>query len=411
MMRSPFRLRLLSGLLLTAVLAGGLAGCSTPPPPPVAVSTEAMPFDRAVQVAVDALFAQLPKQEGLMAKLENSRTKRSVLLDPTIDATTGQQTTATQLLDRRIAERAGTMSERIVLLPFEAANVAKTDYLMTGTLARSKGAYKLNLALVDIKTGTVAAQTPVQVMEEGVDMSPLPFYRDSPILTKDTVMDGYVRTSAAEAGQKADAGYLARIATASVIADANMLYNAGNYQEALARYSAALDMPAGDQLRVLNGIYLASVKLGQGGKAEDAFGRIVAHGLANKQLGVKFLFNPGSTEFWSDPKVSSAYGMWLRQIVRQASSAKVCMDVVGHTSATGTEAINDALSLKRARFIRQRMSVESADFANRARPVGMGSRQNIVGSGTDDVVDAPDRRVEFAIVNCERPKNQVANSQ
>ena len=34
------------------------------------------------------------------------------------------------------------------------------------------------------------------------------------------------------------------------------------------------------------------------------------------------------------------------------------------------------------------------------KPVGMGFRQNIVGSGTDDVVDALDRRVEFKIVPC-----------
>jgi hypothetical protein len=30
----------------------------------------------------------------------------------------------------------------------------------------------------------------------------------------------------------------------------------------------------------------------------------------------------------------------------------------------------------------------------------MGFRQNIVGSGTDNVVDALDRRVEFKIVPC-----------
>ena len=78
------------------------------------------------------------------------------------------------------------------------------------------------------------------------------------------------------------------------------------------------------------------------------------------------------------------------------------MIVVGHTSETGTEAVNDALSLKRALFIRQRLGAESPEFASRMKAQGMGSRQNIVGSGTDDVVDALDRRVEFAIVDCVR---------
>jgi len=151
---------------------------------------------------------------------------------------------------------------------------------------------------------------------------------------------------------------------------------------------------------VLNGIYLSHVRLGQAAEAEQAFARLVAYGIATDNLGVKFLFNPGSTEFWSDPKVSGAYGMWLRQIARQAELAKVCMDIVGHTSATGTEAANDPLSLKRAQLIRQRLSAESAEVGRRSRAQGMGARKNIVGSGTDDIVDAPDRRVEFDIVAC-----------
>ena len=71
-------------------------------------------------------------------------------------------------------------------------------------------------------------------------------------------------------------------------------------------------------MRVVNGIYLASEKLGRSAEAEQAFGRVVAMGIAYRQLGVKFLFNPGSTEFWSDPKISGPYAMWLRQIARES---------------------------------------------------------------------------------------------
>lgn len=41
-------------------------------------------------------------------------------------------------------------------------------------------------------------------------------------------------------------------------------------------------------------------------------------------------------------------------------------------------------------------------MAERSRQEGMGSRQYMVGSGNDDVFDAPDRRVEFRIVDCAR---------
>ena len=79
--------------------------------------------------------------------------------------------------------------------------------------------------------------------------------------------------------------------------------------------------------------------------------------------GVKFLFNPGSTEFWSDARVSGQYGMWMRQIAKEGTGSRVCMDVVGHTSRTGSESVNDALSLRRAEAVRQKLGAESAALA------------------------------------------------
>ncbi len=378
---------------LGLTIAFALAGCSTPP---AAVPSGPLPFERAISAATDALAEQTQKSPALLARLN----RRAVVLDPTLDAATGQQTAATQHLDRAIAERVSRNFEHFELLPFEAANLSRAQYLMTGTLTRLGGNFRLQLALVDLKSGTVAAQSSAMARPEDIDMNPLPFYRDSPVLVKDKVVDGYVRTSATAAGQPADATYLQRIASATAFNDANMLYNAARYREALGAYRSALALPAGEQIRTLNGVYLSHVKLGNTAEAEEAFGRLVGFGIAYNSLGVKFLFSPGSTEFWPDPKVTSAYGMWLRQIARQGGNAKVCMDIVGHTSKTGPESVNDSLSLRRAQYVRQRLAAEAPDVGRRSRPQGMGSRQNIVGSGTDDVVDAVDRRVEFAIINC-----------
>jgi outer membrane protein OmpA-like peptidoglycan-associated protein len=76
------------------------------------------------------------------------------------------------------------------------------------------------------------------------------------------------------------------------------------------------------------------------------------------------------------------------------------MAIIGHSSKTGPEEVNDSLSLRRAQYIRQRLVAESGQLADRTRAEGQGSRHNLVGSGTDDVVDALDRRVEFSIVEC-----------
>ena len=162
----------------------------------------------------------------------------------------------------------------------------------------------------------------------------------------------------------------------------------------------ALAAPGGDQLRVHTGIYLSNLKLGKAADAEQAFGRIVASGLSNNNLGVKFLFKPGSTDFWTDPKISGPYVIWLRQIARQSAAAKVCMNIVGHTSRTGSEQSNDRLSQQRAAIIKQRLETESSELSSRIKATGQGFRQTIVGTGSDDARDALDRRVEFKIVNC-----------
>jgi tetratricopeptide (TPR) repeat protein len=383
---------------IAAASAVFAAGCVTQPV--AAVNTNALPFDEAIVVATDALVAQTQTLPGFLAKVEAKVNKRPVVLDPTLDAGTGQQTAATQKLDKATTDRMVAKFEQIEVLPFRAANLSKAQYLLTGTLTRAQAAYRISLALTELKSGNVVAQSSAMARDDGIDMSPLPYYRDSPVLVKDKVIEGYVRTSATAPGQKADPTYLERIATATVINEATLLYNAEKYQEALGQYRSALATPAGEQMRVLNGIYLTNVKLGRMGEAEQAFGRVVALGIAYNELGVKFLFNPGGTEFWSDTKVSGAYGMWLRQIAKESTGAKVCMDIVGHTSKTGSEPVNDALSLRRAALIKQRLGVESAELTNRTRPQGMGFRQNIVGSGSDDAVDALDRRVEFKIVPC-----------
>lgn len=390
-------------LALAAVLAAVVAaGCAAPQA--TSISNE-LPFDQAVAEATDGLVSQTQKLPAFLAKVESKLIKRGVVLDPMLDSGTGQQTNATKLLEKGVTDRMSSKFDQLEILPFRSANLSKAQYLLTGTMTRvqadrPKGAFRLNLALTDLKSGNVVAQATALARDDGLDTTPLPYYRDSPVLVKDKVIDGYIRTSATTPGQHADAHYFERVAVATAIDEATTLYNAERYQESLAQYRGLLATPHGEQMRVLNGIYLNNWKLGRTAEAEQAFGKVVALGIAYNELGVKFLFNPGGTEFWSDPKVSSGYGMWLRQIAREGTAAKVCMNVVGHTSRTGSEQFNDALSLQRAAYIKQRLAVEATELGPKTKAVGMGYRQNIVGSGTDNVVDALDRRVEFRIVPC-----------
>ncbi|MDR6534991.1 OmpA family protein [Variovorax soli] len=390
-------LPLFGALLFVATLAG----CATPAAPPP--SKGELPFEQAVAEVTDALVLQIPKPSALIARMS---ARRGVVLDPMIDAGSAQQTVATQLLQERVSERIGARHDSIEILPFQSANLARARYLLTGTMTRlsveqARSPLRIDLALTELASGMVVAQSSGVARDDGLDHTPLPYYQDAPVPIKDPIIESYVRTTATPAGQRADPYYLERIAIAPVIKDATTHYNAERYQDALTQYNSAAGGTASDaQLRVLNGIYLSSAKLGRTAEAEQAFGKIVAYGIAHQQLGVKFLFNPGGTVFWADAKVSGPYPMWLREIAKASAGANVCMDIVGHTSRTGSVAFNDALSMQRARFIRQRLIGEAGVLGDRTRTDGKGFRENIIGSGTDDAVDALDRRVEFRIVGC-----------
>jgi outer membrane protein OmpA-like peptidoglycan-associated protein len=393
-----------SAVTAVLVMLGG-AGCQSTGP--TVISNE-LPFDQAVIEATDGLVAQTQKLPAFLAKVEAKVARKALIIDPMIDAASGQQTRVTRQLEQKVSERLSSQYPQFELLPFQSANLARAQYLLTGTMVRSAGSagsgarkpFQINLALVELSTRSVLAQASALARDDALDTSPTAYYQDSPVLVKDQVVDGYIRTAQTAPGQAADAYYLDRLAAGALINDGTNAYNASQYQDALGLYRNALSTSTGEQLRALNGVYLASWKLGRPADAEQAFGRVVAYGLSQRNLGVKFLFNPGSTEFWSDPKVNGPYGLWLRQIARQASAAKVCMNVVGHTSHTGSEQTNDRLSQARATVIKQKLDAEAADLTARTKASGMGWRENIIGTGTDDVSDALDRRVEFKIINC-----------
>ena len=398
-MNQPIFRRLAALALLTALLVGCAA-------PQQSASTEPLALDQAISAATDALALQTQNLPAFMAKLD----KRALVIDPMIDSGSGQQTALTRQIEDKVAARLASNYTQLPVLPFQLANLNRSQYVMTGTTTRlqnqraggRRAPFQIDLALTEVKSGMVVAQASSRARDDGLDTTPTPYYRDSPVLVKDKVVDGYIATSQTKPGQPAAKDYFERLATATTINEATVAYNNDKYQESLDLYKSALASPSGEQLRTLNGIYLASWKLGRMQEAEQAFGKVVALGIANSSLGVKLLFNPGTTDFWSDPKVSGPYAIWMRQIAKQTAQAKVCMNIVGHTSRTGGDAYNDKLSASRSAFIRQKLGAEpgAAELLARMKTSGVGSRENIIGTGTDDAGDSLDRRVEFKIVGC-----------
>ena len=380
-----------------------MSSCATKAP----ARSASLSFDAAITQVTDDLFAQTSQLPGFLSKIESKLKVGKIVIDPILDATTGQQTEVGKVTEQLVVQRIADKFPQFDVLRFNATELGNAQYVLTGTLVRSRegaeqGQYRLALALTEFKTELVVAQASVRISDGNLDTNPTAFYRDSPAIAKDRIIEGYIRTTETQPGLPADAIYLERLPTSSLIADANTAYSADHVVEALALYEAAAKRPDGQQLRVLNGIYIAQWRLQHLADAEKAFSAIVRLGLVTNNLSLKLLFKPGTTDFINDTKISGPYTMWLRQIARQVVKSAHCVTVVGHTSRTGAENANDRLSLQRASVVRKSLQTEVPELAARLRESGMGYRENIIGTGSDDARDALDRRVEFRVVECKQ---------
>jgi len=75
------------------------------------------------------------------------------------------------VLERKVSERMTSKFESIEFLPFRSDNLAKAQYLLTGTMTHmqageAKGALRLDLALTDLRSGNIVAQASALARDE-----------------------------------------------------------------------------------------------------------------------------------------------------------------------------------------------------------------------------------------------------
>lgn len=373
-----------------------------PPPAPPAAPPPILPFDEAVLSAAANVLgkAQLPA-DG----------KYKVVIDPLIDGVTGAQTATTKAMGQRLAKLIQDDYPRYAVQPFSAATVQEGPLILIGTFTgvnaerKTEGkreAYRICFALADLKTGKLVSKGLAFAKADGIDSTPLPFFRDSPVWLDDAATTGYIRTcQGTRAGDPINPNYLDRIVTAATIAEAIEAYANNQFADALKLYETALASPGGNQLRVHTGLYLTNLKLRRMDAAKKSFGEVIDQGLDAKRLGVKFLFRPGTAALWTDPKAGPMpYPMWLGEIAARTAKRQTCLELAGHTSATGAEPINERLSLLRADSVMKSIQAVSPAMGKRMVSKGHGSKQTLVGNGRDDLSDALDRRVELLVKDC-----------
>ena len=365
-------------------------------PPPI-------PFDAAIARAGQELLAQGRNQLGTEP--------RTVVIDPLIDANTGAQTVSTVKMGAQLQNLISTQYKNWQVQPLTRQALATQPLLLIGTLTpvnveraidTPPDAFRVWLTLIDLRTGRVVAKQLDRSTVDSVNPEPLKFYQDAPTWTKDSTVLGYINSCQinTKIGDPADPEYLAKLPAAAVLNEAIMAYDAGKLPVAQKLYKEAEPLAGPGDLRVLNGLYLTSWQLGQRDAAKDAFGKLVESGLELKRLPVKILFQPGKTAFNTAGDLPQQYQIWIAALGEEASKVSSCVRIVGHTSRTGSASINERLSRQRAEAVQKMLQQNNRSLAARLSVAGVGSKEALVGLGTDDQRDALDRRVEFRVVDC-----------
>ena len=362
---------------------------AAPPPTPV-------PFDEALLKAAN----------DLLSKANLDTDKAILTIDPLIDGATGAQSVATRSMGRRIVDLVKSNYPKFQVEKFSTATIAKSPIVLIGTftLINNAGqaggprdAFRICLALADLKSRKIVSKGVARAKPEGVDTSPTSYFSDSPVLAKDPATDAYIKScQGTRPGDPIEQVYTDRILAAAFINDAIDAYDAKKYREALELYQSAMRTPGGDQLRARNGIYLTNWKLNRRQAAAEAFASALDYGFSADRLAVKFLFRPGSTQLTD--RAGAPYSMWIQQIAQRGAKAGACMELVGHTSPTGPEPLNRRLSVLRAEAVKDRIESVAPALSKRMIANGVGSSENLIGSGKDDPSDMLDRRVEFKVI-------------
>ncbi|HEY4038601.1 MAG TPA: hypothetical protein VGM15_07255 [Burkholderiaceae bacterium] len=337
--------------------------------------------------------------------------RRLLVIDPLVDGATGQQTASTVEMGKILADLIRQNHASLTPSPLTRATLAQKPVLFIGTLTAfntagsgqtTANAFRIWLTLIDLRTGRIVAKVIDKATAGSVDAVPLSYYRDSPTWPRDRTVAAYINscTFKTKIGDPADPAYLARLPAAAVINEAIDAFSANQVADANRLFREAESLAEQDDLRILNGLYLTSRRLGREEEARAAFDRIVAAGLHSQRLPLKFLFVPAKADLVRTGDLADEYAMWLHEVAKQASQQQVCLLVVGHTSKTGTVQMNDALSYARANSIRTQLSTDAPDLAGHLTSQGKGFRENLIGLGTDDLRDALDRRVELLVGGC-----------
>jgi outer membrane protein OmpA-like peptidoglycan-associated protein len=388
----------LQRVLVVFAIALFLNACAHRNPPKEYRNDQKMGLEEAITALGQNLKVQLGKS------LRNKKGETQfVVIDPILSIESGQQFKANQQVVSILSRELGSGYQIDEISP---ETLAKAKYVIAGALSQrgdlakdAQSNCELVITILELPTGVVKAKGQVNI--RSFPFEPLAFYEDSPIFLYDK--SGRLAKSlfGCSIGQPVGREYLQFLPAKASIQQGIFLYEREQYSEAATAFSKAVTDTNGKTLTSNAGQYLTAQKLNREDDANRAFADLLTIAIEeNRRLDIRFLFNVNSPTFIPNPELAKRYAWWLKQIAIHMQKSNYCLAISGHSSRSGVITYNERLSLARAKTVQGVLAVTYPDIIKKSRIEGRGFKENIVGSGTDDVSDALDRRVEFSIIDC-----------
>ncbi len=352
-------------------------------------------FEQAI-----ADIAQLLNSQIVQARLR----ARTIVFDPFVDVKNAQELKInTQIMEIM----ARTFGSGVELVPLTVENLQKADLVLTGVILsddNSSGAngkaYHIFASALETRGGIPKARA--CTWAQNVDLTPLGICKDTPVYLRDIYLRNQEAAAKAANVEYSHTAYINHLETRAMLQHAYQTYEKGDYKATLAELDAIINRPDGVAMASYSAQYMTHIAMDDLEGARPALVNLFKLGAENeKVLDVKFLFDVNSDILIKKtPRQAKEYDLWLQEIARLAKNSDFCLQIVGHSSHTGAAAYNEALSLKRAKTVQKLICSIHKTLGQKTKVLGRGFSENIVGSGTDDIQDMIDRRVEFKIMEC-----------
>lgn len=368
------------------------------------ISNRTMDFEQGITILANNIADQLDKSSfsnmldmAIINPLTNQKQMKKIVIDPFIDAESGYPVKVNSLIKELFAKEIGKRFNVIGILDPESLEAS--EYILNGmvTLEDKAGGhekvYKAFATVFEKTTGKVLASSSVYF--NTFDTTPMDIYKDSPVFLKGKNYEDHVSSVRQKPDSIITKGYSDRLVTKAILGKGDTLYEKHDYKKSLAYYNQVAGGQNDQDLEVLNGLFTNLVKQQKLTEAETIYAKLLKKSITEtSQITSKIIFAPSSTA----PLESniSLYNIYIRQIANLVAVTPSCkIQIIGHSSRSGSEGFNDKLSLQRAEWIQNQMIAYAPLVKGKSETFGRGFKENIVGSGKDDITDAIDRRVEF----------------